>query len=363
MLELVQLEEKILKYKGTSLPDELLKQAKLDGFSDKYLSEILDVSEKSIRDQRYKMGVKQVWNKVQVSGVDDASYWYSTYNGVDENVISTKKKIMVLGGGPNRIGQGIEFDYCCVHCAMALRKSGYETIMVNCNPETVSTDYDTSNKLYFEPLTLEDVLSIYEAEQPEGVVIQFGGQTPLNLAADLAENGVKIIGTSPETIDLAEDRDLFRQMMQKLNIPQPESGMATNIEEALEIASRVGYPLMVRPSFVLGGRAMEVVHDDQQLVEYLEAAVDVSPQRPILVDRFLINAIETEADAISDGDSAFVPSVMEHVELAGIHSGDSACVIPPISIAPKHIETIREYTTRIAVEMGVVGTDERPICY
>lgn len=355
MLELVQLEEKILKYKGTSLPDELLKQAKLDGFSDKYLSEILDVSEKSIRDQRYKMGVKQVWNKVQVSGVDDASYWYSTYNGVDENVISTKKKIMVLGGGPNRIGQGIEFDYCCVHCAMALRKSGYETIMVNCNPETVSTDYDTSNKLYFEPLTLEDVLSIYEAEQPEGVVIQFGGQTPLNLAADLAENGVKIIGTSPETIDLAEDRDLFRQMMQKLNIPQPESGMATNIEEALEIASRVGYPLMVRPSFVLGGRAMEVVHDDQQLVEYLEAAVDVSPQRPILVDRFLINAIETEADAISDGDSAFVPSVMEHVELAGIHSGDSACVIPPISIAPKHIETIREYTTRIAVEMGVVG--------
>jgi len=355
MLELVQLEEKILKYKGTSLPDELLKQAKLDGFSDKYLSEILDVSEKSIRDQRYEMGVKQVWNKVQVSGVDDACYWYSTYNGVDENVISTKKKIMVLGGGPNRIGQGIEFDYCCVHCAMALRKSGYETIMVNCNPETVSTDYDTSNKLYFEPLTLEDVLSIYEAEQPEGVVIQFGGQTPLNLSADLAENGVKIIGTSPETIDLAEDRDLFRQMMQKLNIPQPESGMATNIEEALEIASRVGYPLMVRPSFVLGGRAMEVVHDDQQLVEYLEAAVDVSPQRPILVDRFLINAIETEADAISDGDSAFVPSVMEHVELAGIHSGDSACVIPPISIAPKHIETIREYTTRIAVEMGVVG--------
>lgn len=353
--ELVELEEKILQYKGSALPDELLKQAKLDGFSDKYLANLLSISEKSIRDQRRALGVKEVWNKVQVSGVEDACYWYSTYNGVEENVVSPKKKIMVLGGGPNRIGQGIEFDYCCVHCAMALRKCGYETVMVNCNPETVSTDYDTSNKLYFEPLTLEDVLSIYEAEQPDGVVVQFGGQTPLNLANDLAENGVKIIGTSPKTIDMAEDRDLFRHMMQKLNIPQPESGMATNVAEALEIANRIGYPLMVRPSFVLGGRGMEVVHDEQQLVEYVEAAVDVSPERPILVDRFLVNAIETEADAISDGETAFVPSVMEHVELAGIHSGDSACVIPPISIAPKHIETIREYTKRIAVEMGVVG--------
>lgn len=355
MRELVELEEKIISYKGKSLPDDLLRQAKQDGFSDKYLGEILGVPEKSIRDQRYALGVKEVWNKVQVSGVEDACYWYSTYNGVDENVVSQKKKIMVLGGGPNRIGQGIEFDYCCVHCAMALRKSGYETIMVNCNPETVSTDYDTSNKLYFEPLTLEDVLSIYEAEKPEGVVVQFGGQTPLNLADGLAANGVKILGTSPKTIDMAEDRDQFRHIMKKLNIPQPESGMATNVEEALEIAARIGYPLMVRPSFVLGGRAMEVVHDEQQLVEYVNAAVDVSPERPILVDRFLVNAIETEADAISDGVTAFVPSVMEHVELAGIHSGDSACVIPPISIAPKHIETIREYTKRIAVEMGVVG--------
>ncbi len=355
MLELVELEEKIRAYKGQALPDDLLTQAKRDGFADKYLAELLDIPEKTIRDQRYKLGVKEVWNKVQVSGVEDACYWYSTYNGTDENVVSPKKKIMVLGGGPNRIGQGIEFDYCCVHCAMALRKCGYETVMVNCNPETVSTDYDTSNKLYFEPLTLEDVLSIYEAEKPDGVVVQFGGQTPLNLAADLAANGVKIIGTSPETIDMAEDRDQFRHMMQRLNIPQPESGMATNVEEALEIAKRIGYPLMVRPSFVLGGRAMEVVHDEQQLVEYVEAAVDVSHERPILVDRFLVNAIETEADAISDGVTAFVPSVMEHVELAGIHSGDSACVIPPISIAPKHIETIREYTKRIAVEMGVVG--------
>ena len=353
--ELVDLEEQLLSYKGKELPDELLKQAKLDGFADRYLAKILEIPEKEIRARRLALGVKQAWNKVNVSGVEDAQYWYSTYNGADENVVSGKKKIMVLGGGPNRIGQGIEFDYCCVHCAMALRAAGYETVMVNCNPETVSTDYDTSNKLYFEPLTLEDVLSIYEAEQPDGVVVQFGGQTPLNLAADLAKEGVKIIGTSPETIDMAEDRDLFRQMMQRLNIPQPESGMATNVEEALEIANRVGYPLMVRPSFVLGGRAMEVVHDERQLVEYVEAAVDVSPERPILVDRFLSNAIETEADAISDGVDAFVPSVMEHVELAGIHSGDSACVIPPISIAPKHIETIREYTQRIAVEMGVVG--------
>ncbi|MDO5308951.1 MAG: carbamoyl-phosphate synthase large subunit [Planctomycetia bacterium] len=355
MKELVQLEEEILTYKGGAVPDALLVQAKKDGFSDKYLAEILGVTEKSIRDQRRGLGVKEVWNKVQVSGVDDACYWYSTYNGVDENVVSANKKIMVLGGGPNRIGQGIEFDYCCVHCALALRQAGYETVMVNCNPETVSTDYDTSNKLYFEPLTLEDVLSIYESEQPDGVVVQFGGQTPLNLAADLAKNGVKIIGTSPDTIAMAEDRDLFRHMMKRLNIPQPESGMATNVSEALEIADRIGYPLMVRPSFVLGGRAMEVVHDQQQLVEYVEAAVDVSPERPILVDRFLVNATETEADAISDGETAFVPSVMEHVELAGIHSGDSACVIPPISIAPKHIETIREYTKRIAVEMGVVG--------
>ena len=355
MRELVDLEEKILTFKGGELPDELLKQAKLDGFADKYLAEILNIPESVIRERRLAIGVKEAWNKVQVSGVDDACYWYSTYNGVDENVVSPKKKIMVLGGGPNRIGQGIEFDYCCVHCAMALRKSGYETIMVNCNPETVSTDYDTSNKLYFEPLTLEDVLSIYEAEQPDGVVVQFGGQTPLNLAADLAANGVKIIGTSPETIAMAEDRDLFRHMMQRLNIPEPESGMATNVAEAKEIAKRIGFPLMVRPSFVLGGRAMEVVHDEQQLVEYVNAAVDVSPERPILIDRFLVNAIETEADAISDGETAFVPSVMEHVELAGVHSGDSACVIPPISIAPRHIETIREYTKRIAIEMGVVG--------
>ena len=353
--ELVEREEEILSYKGKTLPDELLIAAKKEGFADRYLAKLLDVSEKSIRTKRLALGVRESWDKVPVSGVESACYYYSTYNGTFKNEVSSRKKVMVLGGGPNRIGQGIEFDYCCVHAALALRKAGYETIMVNCNPETVSTDYDTSDKLYFEPLTLEDTLSIYEAEKPDGVVVQFGGQTPLNLARQLAEAQVKIIGTSPDTIDLAEDRDLFRNMMKKLNIPQPESGMASNVEQALEIAGRIGYPLMVRPSFVLGGRAMEVVHDDKMLTDYVNAAVDISPERPILVDRFLVNAIETEADAISDGNDAFVPSVMEHIELAGIHSGDSACVIPPISIPPKHIETIREYTRKIAVEMGVVG--------
>ena len=353
--ELVQTEKKILAFAGKKLPDELLIQAKKEGFADKYLSKLLGESERSIRERRTALGVVEHWDKVPVSGVENACYYYSTYNAPGCNEVSDKRKIMVLGGGPNRIGQGIEFDYCCVHAALSLRHAGFETIMVNCNPETVSTDYDTSDKLYFEPLTLEDVLAIYEEEKPEGVVVQFGGQTPLNLARQLAEAGVKIIGTPPDTIDMAEDRDQFRVMMKKLGIPQPESGMVTNVEEALAVAKRIGYPLMVRPSFVLGGRAMEVVYDDQMLTDYITAAVDVSPERPILVDRFLVNAIETEADAICDGHDAFVPSVMEHIELAGIHSGDSACVIPPISIAPKHVETIREYTKKIAVEMGVVG--------
>ena len=262
---------------------------------------------------------------------------------------------MVLGGGPNRIGQGIEFDYCCVHAAYALRDEGYETIMVNCNPETVSTDYDTSDKLYFEPLTVEDVLSIYEKEKPEGVIVQFGGQTPLNIAGELAEAGVKILGTSPETIDLAEDRDRFRKIMRELGIPMPESGMAINLEEALVVAERIGYPLMVRPSYVLGGRGMEIVHDEEMLREYVAAAVNVTPDRPILIDRYLENAIEAEADAIADGTDAFVPAVMEHIELAGVHSGDSACVIPPVSIPARHIDTINDYTRKIAHDLNVLG--------
>jgi carbamoyl-phosphate synthase large subunit len=355
MKDLVELEEKILRYKSKTLPDALLVQAKKEGFADKYLSRLLGVPEQRIREHRIALGVTEAWCRVPVSGVEDAAYYYSTYNAPDEVSVSDRKKIMVLGGGPNRIGQGIEFDYCCVHAAFAIRDAGYESIMINCNPETVSTDYDTSDKLYFEPLTVEDVLSIYDKEQPEGIIVQFGGQTPLSIANELAEAGATILGTTPETIDLAEDRDRFRQMMRTLGIPQPESGMASNLDEALEIAARIGYPLMVRPSYVLGGRAMEVVHDDDMLRCYVAAAVEVSPERPILIDKFLENAIETEADAIADGTDAFVPAVMEHIELAGIHSGDSACVIPPVSIPEKHIETICEYTRKIAIELSVVG--------
>ena len=355
MKELVDLEEQILQYKGKELPEQLLVQAKKDGFSDRYLGQILEIPETEIRLRRTTLGVVQGWEPVPVSGVEDAAYYFSTYNAPDKVGRSDRPKVMVLGGGPNRIGQGIEFDYCCVHAAFALRDEGYESIMVNCNPETVSTDYDTSDKLYFEPLTVEDVLSIYEKEEPEGVIVQFGGQTPLNIAAELAQAGVRIIGTTPETIDLAEDRDRFRQMMRKLGIPQPASGMASTLEEALQVAEEIGYPLMVRPSYVLGGRAMEVVHDEEMLKRYVSVAVDVTPERPILIDKFLENAIEAEADAIADGTEAFVPAVMEHIELAGIHSGDSACVIPPISIPAKHLDTIYEYTRRIAVELNVVG--------
>ncbi len=355
MQELVKLEEQILTYKDSILPDELLIQAKKNGFADKYLGQILGIPEKDIRDKRIALGLAQAWEPVPVSGVENAAYYYSTYNAPDKVEVSDRKKVMVLGGGPNRIGQGIEFDYCCVHAAFAIRDEGYESIMVNCNPETVSTDYDTSDKLYFEPLTVEDVLSIYEKEKPEGVIVQFGGQTPLNIANELAAAGVNILGTLPETIDLAEDRDRFRRLMRKLGIPQPESGMASTVEEALKIAKRIGYPLMVRPSYVLGGRAMEIILDEEMLLHYVAAAVDVSPERPILIDKFLENAIEAEADAIADGGDAFVPAVMEHIELAGVHSGDSACVIPPISIPPKHIETIYEYTRKIAIELNVIG--------
>ena len=355
MKELVDLEEEILKYRGKELPDELLTQAKKDGFSDRYLSGLLNIPEKDVREKRKALGVVEGWDPVPVSGVEDAAYYFSTYNAPDKVLSSDRRKIMVLGGGPNRIGQGIEFDYCCVHAAFAIRDEGLESIMINCNPETVSTDYDTSDKLYFEPLTVEDVLSIYEKEKPEGVIVQFGGQTPLNIASELAEAGVNIIGTSPDAIDLAEDRDRFRKKMSKLGIPEPESGMASTLEEALEVAERIGYPLMVRPSYVLGGRAMEVIHDEEMLKHYVAAAVDVSPERPILIDKFLENAIEAEADAIADGTDAFVPAVMEHIELAGVHSGDSACVIPPISIPAKHLDTIYDYTRKIAIELKVVG--------
>lgn len=356
MKELVEEEEALAAYEGTLPDDDLLVSAKKDGFSDKYLSQILGVSEDAVRGRREALGVLEAWEGVHVSGTPDSAYYYSTYNAEDKNPVDeSRPKIMILGGGPNRIGQGIEFDYCCVHASLALKKLGFETIIVNCNPETVSTDYDTSDKLYFEPLTLEDVLSIYKKEKPVGVIAQFGGQTPLNLAAELEKNGVRILGTSPSVIDLAEDRDLFREMMEKLHIPMPESGMATTVDEALKIADRIGYPVMVRPSYVLGGRGMEVVYDDESMAGYMNAAVGVTPDRPILIDRFLNHATECEADAISDGTHAFVPAVMEHIELAGVHSGDSACIIPSVHISEENVRTIKEYTRRIAEEMHVKG--------
>ena len=356
MKELVEEEEALMKHKGSLPTDEALISAKKNGFSDKYLSQILEIPEADIREKRLSLGVEEAWEGVHVSGTKDSAYYYSTYNAPDKNPVKTDKpKIMILGGGPNRIGQGIEFDYCCVHAALALKKLGFETIIVNCNPETVSTDYDTSDKLYFEPLTLEDVLSIYHKEQPLGVIAQFGGQTPLNLAAELEKNGVKILGTSPAVIDLAEDRDQFRAMMDKLEIPMPEAGMATTVDEAIAIANKIGYPVMVRPSYVLGGRGMEVVYDDESMTGYMNAAVGVTPDRPILIDRFLNHALECEADAISDGTHAFVPAVMEHIELAGIHSGDSACIIPSVHITEENVATIKEYTKKIAEEMHVRG--------
>jgi len=355
MRELVELEEELLAHAGSVPPGELLVRAKQDGFADAYLAKLLGVPETAIRERRTQLGIRHGYQVVPVSGVESGAYYYATYNAADAVPVSTRRKVMVLGGGPNRIGQGIEFDYCCVHAAYALRDAGLETIMVNCNPETVSTDYDTSDKLYFEPLTVEDVLAIYEKEQPEGVIVQFGGQTPLNIARELETAGVPIIGTSPETIDLAEDRDRFAQIMKRLDIPMPEAGMATTLDEALAVAARIGYPLIVRPSYVLGGRGMEIVHDEEMLERYVRAATDVTPERPILIDKFLENALECETDAICDGSDAYVPTVMEHIEYAGTHSGDSACVIPPVTISAEHLATIEEYTRRIAIELGVVG--------
>jgi carbamoyl-phosphate synthase large subunit len=354
MQELVEEEENILRYKGQKLPNDVLIQGKKDGFADKYLAQLLAIDEAEIRKQRVELGVVEAWDFVPVSGTEDAKYYYSTYNAPDKTVVSPRPKVMVLGGGPNRIGQGIEFDYCCVHAAFTLREMGYETIMVNCNPETVSTDYDTSDKLYFEPLTVEDVLSIYQKEKPLGIIVQFGGQTPLNIAAELEHAGVNILGTSVSSIDIASDRGLFKQMM-KYDIPMPESGTANNLEEALMVAKRIGYPLIVRPSYVLGGRGMEIIHDEEELKVYVVAALAVTPNRHLLIDRYLENAIETEADALSDGSDVFVPAVMEHIEYAGVHSGDAACAIPPVTISQKHINTIEEYTQRIAIELNVTG--------
>ena len=357
MRELVEEEEKILSYKGKTLPDALLVQAKKDGFADKYLARLLGVAEKEIRDRRTALGCRETWHKVPVSGVENQAYYYSSYTGGANEVpvTSDRKKVMILGGGPNRIGQGIEFDYCCCHAALAMRAKGYETIIVNCNPETVSTDYDTSDKLYFEPVTLEDVLQIYAFEKPEGIIVQFGGQTPLNIARELQEAGCRILGTSVDSIDAAEDRDRFHAIMDRLGIPMPQSEMASDIAGALKAAKDLGYPLIIRPSFVLGGRGMEVVYDEQMLREYVAKAVGVTPDRPLYLDRFLHHALECEADALSDGKDVFIPAIMQHIELAGIHSGDSACVLPPVGIPEACRKTILDYTRRIARELKVVG--------
>ncbi len=355
MKELVNFEEELLSVSWDKLTDKKLAKAKEWGFSDRYLAGLFKVTEKTVRDKRISIGKIAAFEPVPVSGVENAAYYYSTYNAKDKVPVSSARKIMILGGGPNRIGQGIEFDYACVHAAFSLRDEGYESIMINCNPETVSTDYDTSNKLYFEPLTVEDVLAIYEKEKPEGVVVQFGGQTPLNLARELKACGVNILGTSPENIHLAEDRERFKEKMTALNIPQPESGIARSLEEALKIAQNIGYPLMVRPSYVLGGRGMEIVYDEESLKDYAVRAINVTPEHPMLIDRFLEQAVELEVDALSDGENTFVASVMEHIELAGVHSGDSACAIPTRTIPEKHLKTVEKYTAMIAKTLNVIG--------
>jgi carbamoyl-phosphate synthase large subunit len=346
---------------------ELLQRAKSLGFSDRQIAYLTGRTEDDVRAERKKQGLVPSYRLVDTCAAEFEAYtpyYYSTYDrGDDEVTPSAKKKIMILGGGPNRIGQGIEFDYCCVHAAFALKEDGFETLMVNSNPETVSTDYDTSDKLFFEPLTLEDVLHIYEREGCSGAIAQFGGQTPLNLALALKKNGVNIIGTSPESIEMAEDRKLFAAMLNKLEIPQPPNGLATNAEEALQASHRLGYPVLVRPSFVLGGRAMQIVYSDAELTHYMKFAVEASPERPVLVDKFLEDATEVDVDCIADvgnfpdskQGTIVIGGILEHIEFAGVHSGDAAMVLPPHTLSSKVLETIREYTHAMARELRVSG--------
>ena len=353
---LADFELRLAQHNWMNLSAGMLKDAKKYGFSDKYLAKLFSVSERIVREKREELDCNATFCRVPVSGVDNADYYYSTYSGrPDEVPVSSNRKIMVLGGGPNRIGQGIEFDYTCVHAALSLRKSGYESVLINCNPESVSTDYDTSDKLYFEPLTTEDVLAIYRKEKPEGAIVQFGGQTPLNIAQELKDAGVRIVGTQPEGIRLAEDREYFRERMLALNIRQPESGTARSLDEAVALGRKIGYPVMVRPSFVLGGRGMAVLYEEEMLKRYAVEAIQVSPEYPMLIDRFLDNAIECEVDAISDGENVYVASVMEHIELAGIHSGDSACAIPPTTLSKEILEKINRHAEAIARDFRVVG--------
>ena len=340
------------------LPKEVILEAKKYGFSDKQIAHIFNVSEREVRRKRKSLGITTVFKMVDTCAAEfeaKTPYYYSTYEMDNDAIPTDKKKVMILGSGPNRIGQGIEFDYCCVHAVLSLKDEGYETIMINCNPETVSTDYDTSDRLYFEPITHEDVMNIYENEKPEGVIVQFGGQTPLNISKELEESGATILGTSTDSIDLAEDRERFAELIEKLEIPQPENGIAHSIEEAKEIAKKIGYPVLVRPSYVLGGRAMEIVYDEETLENYIREALEVSPEKPILIDKFLEDAVEIEVDALCDGEEVVIGGIMEHIEEAGIHSGDSACVLPPISISKETIDTIVDYTKKLALALRVVG--------
>ncbi len=357
MKQLVDMENQI-KLAGKNLPKDLLEKAKKYGFSDRQIAHLTHLTEKQVAQERKLLGLVPVYKLVDTCAAEFRAvtpYYYSTYETECEARVSDRKKVIILGGGPNRIGQGIEFDYCCVHASFALKEEGVESIMVNSNPETVSTDYDTSDKLYFEPLTHEDVLHIVEKEKPFGVIVQFGGQTPLNLATGLQKAGVPIIGTSPESIDRAEDRDLFQAMMDKLGLRQPENGIAHSYEEALAVAREIGYPVMVRPSFVLGGRAMKIVYDESDLEAFFELAVQASPDKPVLIDKFLEEAFELDVDAISDGETTVIGGMMEHIEEAGIHSGDSACVLPPYSIDPHHIEEMADAARAIAKELRVKG--------
>jgi carbamoyl-phosphate synthase large subunit len=356
--DVMQIQARIEDRRLADLTPEVIREAKEAALSDRRIAYLTGSTEDEVRAHRKQLGIVPVYKRVDTCGAEFESftpYLYSTYEEEDEAAPTDRRKIMILGSGPNRIGQGIEFDYCCCHASFALRDAGFETIMVNCNPETVSTDYDTSDRLYFEPLTFEDVMNIIDVEKPEGVIVQFGGQTPLNLAMRLHEAGVPIIGTSPDSIDLAEDRKRFGALLDKLGIPQPEHGTAVSEEEARVIASNIGYPVLVRPSYVLGGRAMAIVYDEQSLDEYMRTAVDASPERPVLIDKFLERAAEFDVDALADESACVIAGIQEHIEEAGIHSGDSSCVLPPVRILPEHLETMQHYTRELASALGVCG--------
>jgi carbamoyl-phosphate synthase large subunit len=356
--DLILAEAELTTRSASSLTKDEWLVAKTKGFSDPRLATLMNTSESEVREARHAHGVKPVYRRVDTCAAEfpaSSAYMYSTYEEECESLPTDRKKIMVLGGGPNRIGQGIEFDYCCVHAALAMREDGYETIMVNCNPETVSTDYDTSDRLYFEPLTLEDVLAIVEVEQPTGVIVQFGGQTPLKLADDLARLGVPIIGTSPDAIDRAEDRERFQQLVVKLGLRQPSNRVASNTEQGIERAEEIGYPIIVRPSYVLGGRAMELVYNPEELRQYMQNAVDVSNDSPVLLDRFLDQAVEVDVDAICDGENVVIGAIMQHIEQAGVHSGDSACSLPPYNLPMDIQNQIRDQVKALAIELEVVG--------